>query len=70
MKSMPKKVKKMYVFFVNKYQSVTHVSGSIFQGLLKVKFLDIYSLNQTTIMGYFRLFFTHIGLFTALYPSH
>ena len=47
---------------VNKYQSVTHVSGSIFQGLLKVKFLDIYSLNQTTFMGYFRLFL-HISDF-------
>ena len=32
---MPKKVKKEKHFFSNKYQSVTHVSTSIFQGLFR-----------------------------------
>ena len=45
------------IFLVlNKYQSVTHVYTSIFQGLLKNIFFKIYSFSHKKVMGYFRFF--------------
>ena len=57
------------VFFcLNKYQSVTHVSTSIFQGLFKkivLKYVALVIKKLKAILD----FFPHSGLFTALYPT-
>ena len=59
---MPKKVKKEKHFFSNKYQSVTHVSTSIFQGLFRSV-----ALVMKKLWAILDFFFTHSGLFTFFY---
>ena len=71
-KSALKKVKKelkIFFFVKNKYLSVTLVSTPIFQGLLKKYSFQICSFSHKKCVDYFRLFFTHSGLFTALCPT-
>ena len=64
-KKMPKKgsknEKKYFLFVLNKYQSVPHVSTSIFKDLFRSV-----ALVTKKVMGYFRFFFTKTRLFTAL----
>ena len=64
-----KKCKKIFLFVLNKNQSVTHVSTTIFQWLLKN--LVIRTIDLVTKMLWFILdFLIWIGLFTTLYPMH
>ena len=54
---MLKNVKRFlnFFYFVNKYQSVTHVSTSIFMDFSKISFL-ICSFSLEKVMGYIRFF--------------
>ncbi len=61
-------MKKIFIFVLNKYQSVTHVSTCIFQGLFKnivFRSVALVTKNLWAIL----VFFTQTGLFTALYPA-
>ena len=55
------------IFFFNKYQSVTHVSTPIFQGLFKNIVFKSEALVIKKVMGYFR-FFSQNGLFFRPVP--
>ena len=65
MPKMGKNMLKMFFFVLNKYQSVTHVSTLIFQGLLKnivFRFVALFLKNICAILD----FFTQTGLLTIL----
>ena len=58
------------IFFVeNKYQSVTHVSTSIFQGLFKNIVFRSVALVIKKLWAILDFFFTNSRLFSALYPT-
>ena len=58
-----KNVKNIFLFVLNKYQSVTHVSTFIFQGLVRNRSVTLVIKKLWAILD----FFTQPGLFTALY---
>ena len=61
-----KKWKKIFFFVSNKYQSVTHVSLCIFQGLFKnIVFRWVCSFSHKKVLGYFR-FYSQTELFLNL----
>ena len=63
-----KKMLKIFFVVLIKYQSVTHVSTSIFQGLFKhivFRSVALVIKKSWAILN----FFTPPGLFTALYPT-
>ena len=70
---MPKKsqknVKNIFYFLKNKYQSVTHVSTPIFQGLFKNIVFRSVALVIKKLWAILDFFFTNFRLFTALYPT-
>ena len=62
---MPEKGSKKFknnFFVLNKYQSVTHVSIWILQGLFKNTVFRSVAIVTKKVMGYFR-FFSQTGLF-------
>ena len=64
-----RKMKKYFCFVLNKYQSVTHVSISIFHGLYKNIVLRYVALVTKKVMGYFRFFFQRPDFFSDLYKT-
>ena len=60
---------KILFFVKNKYQSVTHVSTPIFQGLFKNIVFRSVALVIEKLWAILDFFFTISRLFTALYPT-
>ena len=63
--------KKIFFFVLNKYQSVTHVSNSIFIGLFKNVVFKSVALVTKKVVVYFRFCFHRPDYFFALtYPKN